>query len=53
MAYNKTISKTISFKTQNLDSAFFPCLQSAKVGLKLPIARSVQGNAWNWSNVHI
>ena len=31
MAYNKTISETISFKTRDLELAIFPCSQSAKV----------------------
>ena len=32
MAYNKTVSKTIGFKTRYLELAIFPCSQSAKVG---------------------
>ena len=28
MAYNKTVSKTIGFKTWDLEPAIFPCLQS-------------------------
>ena len=31
MAYNKTVSKTIGFKTRYLELAIFPCSQSAKV----------------------
>ena len=34
MAYNKTVSKTIGFKTWYLELAIFPCSQGAKVGLQ-------------------
>ena len=31
MAYNKTVSETIGFKTRDLELAIFPCTQSARV----------------------
>jgi len=31
MAYNKTVSETIGFKTKDLERAIFPCSQGAKV----------------------
>ena len=34
MAYNKTVSKTIGFKTRDLELAIFPCSQRAKVANK-------------------